>query len=64
VLPPESWHGFRNVGAVDLHTFTVFASARPAVSYENDPGMVLEIGGSAKRMLDAHRAYREGGDGS
>jgi mannose-6-phosphate isomerase-like protein (cupin superfamily) len=47
VLPPESWHGFRNVGAVDLHTLAVFASARPAVSYENDPGTVLEIGGIA-----------------
>jgi mannose-6-phosphate isomerase-like protein (cupin superfamily) len=59
VLPARSWHGFRNAGERELHTFAAFASARPPVSYEDEPETVLEIGVTTERMLDAHRAYRD-----
>jgi len=64
VLPAGSFHGFRNDGDTELHTLAVFASARPLVAYEDDPGTVLAIGVRSEHMLDAHRARVDGGDGS
>ena len=64
VLPPGSLHGFRNDGGTELHTLTVFASARPLVAYEADPDTVLAIGVRSQDMLDAHRARVDSGDGS
>jgi len=64
VLPARSFHGFRNAGDAELHTVAVFASARPLVSYEDDPDTVLAIGVRDENMLDAHRAYVSGGNGS
>jgi quercetin dioxygenase-like cupin family protein len=61
VLPPGSWHGFRNAGPGELHTLAVFAARLPLVEYEEAPGVVLEIGGSGDARVDAHRAHREGG---
>jgi quercetin dioxygenase-like cupin family protein len=57
VLPAHSRHGFRNDGDAELHTFAVFASARPLVAYDDDPTTVLTIGVTSDRMLDAHRAH-------
>jgi quercetin dioxygenase-like cupin family protein len=51
-----SRHGFRNLGTGALHTLAVFDAARPLVEYEDDPGVVLEIGGTSGVMVDAHRA--------
>jgi quercetin dioxygenase-like cupin family protein len=64
VLPPGSFHGFRNDGGTELHTLAVFASARPLVAYEGDPDTLLAIGVQSENMLDAHRAHVERGDGS
>jgi quercetin dioxygenase-like cupin family protein len=58
-LPPNSWHGFRNAGEDELHILAVFASDTPMVSFETDPQTILQIGARG-RMLDAHRAIREG----
>ena len=58
VLPPRSWHGYRNVGAEELHTLAVFADPLPRVEYEETPGVVLEIGGSEGNRVDEHRARR------
>ena len=57
VLPPHSWHGFTNAGEGALHILAVFAAAHPRVEYEDEPGVVLEIGGAGARRRDAHRAY-------
>ena len=59
LLPPGTWHGYRNAGESELHTLAAFASAHPPVAYEDDPETVLEIGVAGQRMFDAHRAYRE-----
>jgi quercetin dioxygenase-like cupin family protein len=53
-------HGFRNLGSGTLHTLAVFDAARPLVEYEDDPGVVLEIGGAGAEMVDAHRARLPG----
>jgi len=58
LFPPHSWHGFRNSGADELRTLAIFASALPLVEYEEDPGVVLEIGASGDRKVDAHRSHR------
>lgn len=60
VLPPRSWHGFRNAGGGELHTLAVFSAARPRVAYESEPETVLEIGGAGK-PFDAHRTYHDDG---
>lgn len=59
LLPAESWHGFRNVGDGILHTVAVFPSAAAPVEYENEPGVVYEIGGAGEVRRDAHRALRQ-----
>ena len=64
VLPPDSFHGFRNDGDTELHTLAVFASARPLVGYEGDPDTVLAIGVQSETMVDAHRARVERDTGS
>ena len=59
LLPAESWHGFVNVGKVELHTYAVFASARPPVEYVTEPGRVYVIGTTGGTRRDAHRAARD-----
>ncbi len=59
LLPAHTWHGFLNVGEVELHTYAVFASAAPPVEYADEPGVVLEIGGTGGSRRDAHRARRD-----
>jgi quercetin dioxygenase-like cupin family protein len=59
LLPARSWHGFVNVGDVELHTYAVFASARPPVEYVTEPGRVYVIGTTGGERRDAHRALRE-----
>jgi mannose-6-phosphate isomerase-like protein (cupin superfamily) len=58
VLPPHSWHGFRNAGTATLHTLAVLAAASPLVCYEHERDVVLEVGGRSETMLDAHRAVK------
>jgi quercetin dioxygenase-like cupin family protein len=56
LVPAGSRHGFRNSGEGVLHTVAVFDTVRPLVEYEEEPGVVLEIGGSGTAMRDPHRA--------
>jgi len=58
LLPPHSCHGFRNAGEGVLHTVAVFAAAAPPVEYEDEPGVVYEVGGVRAEMRDPHRAVR------
>jgi quercetin dioxygenase-like cupin family protein len=58
LLPARSWHGFVNVGQVELHTYAVFAAAAPLVEYVTEPGRIYEIGTSGGERRDAHRAVR------
>lgn len=60
ILPPHSWHGFRNAGEEELHTLAVFGRRVPLVEYEAEPGVVFDIGATEGRRLDAHRTYSEG----
>jgi|SRR5579862_435186 len=55
LLPPQSWHSFRNVGTGTLQAISVFASPEPLVCYADEPNTVLAVGGSGE-MLDRHRA--------
>lgn len=59
VLPAGSVHGFVNSAAGELHTVAVFASASPPVSYEGEPGLVLEVGSAGGERVDPHRRVRE-----
>jgi mannose-6-phosphate isomerase-like protein (cupin superfamily) len=59
VVPAGSRHGFRNVGAAGLRILAIFAAATPRAEYEDEPGVVLEVGGHGTRRRDAHRAERE-----
>ncbi len=54
VIAPGVWHGFLNTGEDTLHTLAVFSSARPAVTYADDPETTLEIGFSP----GPHRSHR------
>ena len=58
VLPAGSRHGFTNIGTDNLRILAVFAAATPPVEYENEPGVVLEVGGHGPKRRDAHRAER------
>jgi mannose-6-phosphate isomerase-like protein (cupin superfamily) len=61
VVPAGSRHGFTNVGSDSLRILAIFAAATPQAVYEDEPGVVLEIGGYGTARRDAHRAEREGG---
>ena len=58
LLPPHSRHGFTNAGEGILHTVAVFGAAAPPVEYEEEPGVVYEVGGVGEQMRDPHRAVR------
>lgn len=58
VFPASSRHGFTNVGTDNLRILAVFAAATPRTEYEDEPGVVLEIGGHGLNRRDAHRAER------
>jgi quercetin dioxygenase-like cupin family protein len=58
LLPAFSRHGFANTGDSVLHTLAVFASAGPPVEYEEEPGVVYEVGVVRAEMRDPHRAVR------
>jgi quercetin dioxygenase-like cupin family protein len=60
VCPAGSRHGFTNVGTDSLRILAVFASPIPTTEYEDEPGVVLEIGGHGPKRRDAHRAERPG----
>jgi quercetin dioxygenase-like cupin family protein len=60
VVPPDRRHGFTNVGTSTLHTLAVFADPTPPVVYDDEPGVVYEVGGSGSHRRDAHRAVRSG----
>ena len=57
-VPPHTWHSFENVGRGTLRVVGVFAAAAAPVEYAHEPGVVLEVGGVAAEMRDAHRAVR------
>jgi quercetin dioxygenase-like cupin family protein len=59
VFPASSWHGFSNVGTDSLRIVAIFAAAIPTAEYEDEPEVVLEIGGHGPKRRDAHRAERE-----
>jgi mannose-6-phosphate isomerase-like protein (cupin superfamily) len=61
VVPAGSRHGFKAVGAGGLRILAIFAAATPRAEYEDEPGVVLEIGGRGEKRRDAHRAEREDG---
>lgn len=54
VVPAGLWHGFVNAGSVPLVVEAVFAAAAPAVVYEEEAEVELEIG----RAPAAHRTPR------
>jgi quercetin dioxygenase-like cupin family protein len=60
LLPTGSRHGFRNSGEGVLHTMAIFDTSHPLVEYDEEPGCVLEIGGTSREMRDAHRACTDG----
>ena len=49
LVPPNVWHGFRNVGESTLHTLTALPHASPPVRYEEE---------SAGAVLGDRRARR------
>ena len=59
VFPAGRWHGFSNVGTESLRILAIFAAAIPTAEYEDEPEVVLEIGGHGQKRRDAHRAERE-----
>jgi quercetin dioxygenase-like cupin family protein len=59
LLPAHSRHGFTNAGQDVLHTVAAFGAAAPPVEYEEEPGVVYEIGGGGERHRDAHRSVRD-----
>jgi hypothetical protein len=58
LLPAFSRHGFANAGDGVLRTLAVFGAAAPPVEYEDEPGVVYEVGGTGGVRRDAHRAIR------
>lgn len=59
LVPPGARHGFTNVGASTLRTLAVFPVAAPPVEYEDEPGIVYEVGGLGEgEARDAHRRVR------
>ena len=58
VFPASSRHGFTNVGTGSLRILAVFAAATPPTEYEDEPSVMLEIGGHGPKRRDAHRAER------
>jgi mannose-6-phosphate isomerase-like protein (cupin superfamily) len=60
LLPPHTWHGFRNHGLTTLHILAIFAAARPLVRYlDDEEGRVLQIASRAETLVDPHRAIHE-----
>jgi quercetin dioxygenase-like cupin family protein len=55
VVPPGARHGFSNTGVGTLRTLALFASPSPPVVYEEEPGVVFEVGSGRGRRRDAHR---------
>lgn len=58
-VAPDVRHRFENVGGGVLHTLAVFPVPSPPVAYEEDPGVVYEVGVVRPEMRDAHRAVKE-----
>ena len=44
VIPPHTWHGFRNVGDGVLRVIASIAGETPLVEYEAEPGVTIEVG--------------------
>jgi mannose-6-phosphate isomerase-like protein (cupin superfamily) len=62
VVPAGVRHSFTNTGTSTLHTLAVFPVPAPPVEYEDDEGVVYEVGGvGSGRALDAHRRVKEPG---
>ncbi len=49
VIPPHTWHGFRNVGEHPLRIIASIAGGKPLVEYEADPGTAIEVGSAEWR---------------
>jgi quercetin dioxygenase-like cupin family protein len=58
VLPPHSWHGFRNSGGDTLHLVAVYSRAEVSTVYEAEPAAEYAIGGSDGERVDAARVRR------
>jgi uncharacterized cupin superfamily protein len=59
LLAAGSSHGFRNCGEGLLHTVAVFDTAHPLVEYDDEPGIVLEIGIKHDAAAPTHPARRQ-----
>lgn len=58
LVPADRRHRFVNVGTSQLHTLAVFPSPAPPVVYDEEPGVVYEVGGGGAERRDAHRSIR------
>jgi mannose-6-phosphate isomerase-like protein (cupin superfamily) len=58
VLPPYSWHGFKNPGPDQLRVLAVFSAASPETIYEEEPDQLVEIGGTSGDAVDDTRTKR------
>ena len=47
LIPPHTWHGFRNVGEGPLRIIASIAGESQLVEYESDPGTAIEVGSDA-----------------
>jgi mannose-6-phosphate isomerase-like protein (cupin superfamily) len=63
VVPAGSRHGFTAAGTDVLRILAIFAAPTPRAEYEDEPGVVLEIGGRGAKRRDAHRTEHEEGPG-
>lgn len=55
VFPPGSSHGFRAVGNELLHVWAASSAAAKATIYDDDPEVVIFIGGTQGEELDRTR---------
>jgi quercetin dioxygenase-like cupin family protein len=61
LVPPGAPHRFTNVGAGVLHTLAIFPVPAPPVVYDDEPGILYEVGAVRAEMKDAHRAVSNRG---
>jgi quercetin dioxygenase-like cupin family protein len=58
ILPPDSRHGFTNVGEDELHVFAAYSAASVPTEYEESANDVYDIGGRDGTRVDAARVKR------
>ena len=47
LIPPHTWHGFRNVGDEPLRIIATIGGDTQLVEYESEPGSAIEVGSEA-----------------